>query len=126
MIVSPELMSASSSPSARPLKSCETKLPQVIKGAPGTKRASRSGPGCPFFKTRSGVVAQLAAELVRLLHERRPRDDLHHRPEVLLVLHLGLLLALHDDHRAHQLVVFLAEVHLADGRLQLAALLVGL
>ncbi len=29
MIVSPELMSASSAPSARPLKTCETKLAQV-------------------------------------------------------------------------------------------------
>ena len=31
MIVSPELMSASSAPSARPLKSCETKFDQLIR-----------------------------------------------------------------------------------------------
>src|SRR5690348_138164 len=110
MIVRPELMSARSAPSARPLKSCETKLGQVTmknSGAAGFRLRRR------VRVARLGVVAELAAERVRLLHERGARDDLEDGPEVFLVLHLGRLLALHDDHRADELVVLLAEVHLA-------------
>src|SRR6185437_3223384 len=124
MMVRPELMSARSAPSARPLKSCETKFDQLIMAsAPRAAEAARgAGPRCACG--RSGVVAQLAAELVRLLHERRARHDLLDVPVIVLVLHVGGLLALHDDHRAHELVVLLAEVHLAHGGLELAPLLV--
>src|SRR5689334_909445 len=105
MIVSPEAMSARSAPSARPLKSCETKLGQVITGG---------------GVLRSCVVAELAAELVRLLHERRPRHDFGHLPEVLFVPHLLGRLAAYDDHGPHELVVLLAEVDLAHHGVELA------
>src|SRR5215469_17822507 len=111
MIVSPEAMSASSAPSARPLKSWETKLGQVITGA---------------GVLRSCVVAELAAERIRLLHERAALHDLGHLPEVLLVPHLLGCLAAHDDHRADELVVLLAEVDLAHHGVELAPGLVRL
>src|SRR5690349_12077904 len=118
MIVSPELMSASSAPSARPLKNCEPNWDQEIVmqkfGA-----AAGAGPAAPYLAGYLGVVAEVAAERVGLLHESRARNDLEDGPEVLLVLHLGRLLALDDDDRPHELVVFLAEVHLAHGGLDL-------
>ena len=72
----------------------------------------------------SGVVAELAAEGVGLLHQRLARNDFEDLPVVLLVLHVLGRLALDDDDRADELVVFLAEVDLADGRVELLALLV--
>src|SRR4029077_3322936 len=75
---------------------------------------------------RSGVVAEIAAERVGLLHQRGARHDFENLPEVLLALHLLGRLTLDDDHRPYELVVFLAEVHLADSGLELLALRVGL
>src|SRR6185369_6863973 len=109
MMVRPDAMSASSAPSARPLNSCEKKLAQLSTYALVLR-----------------VVAELAAERIGLLHERRAGHDLGHLPEVLLVAHLLRRLAAHDDHRAHQLVVLLAEVHLAHHRLELAPRFIGL
>src|SRR6185312_5310724 len=116
MIVSPELMSASSAPSARPLKTCEKKLAQV----------NNAGTPQSLSQDRSGVVAELAAERVRLLHQAGARDDLDDVVVVLLALHVLLHLALHDDHRADALVVFGTIVHVADQRRDRLALLVGL
>src|ERR1051325_9413678 len=104
MMVRPDAMSASSAPSARPLNSCEPKLAQVITPKPSSPR--RRGPRFSLLR----VFPQLAAERVGLLHERRAGHDLGHLPEVLLVAHGLRRLAAHDDHRAHQLVVLLAEV----------------
>src|SRR5689334_18735883 len=104
MIVSPELMSASSAPSTSPLNICATRLDQVMAN-PARSRWERSG-----------VAAQLAAERVRLLHQRLAGDDFDDVVEVLLVFHVGGLFAAHDDHRSHQLVVFLAEIDLAHRR----------
>src|SRR5437660_4804325 len=124
-MVRPELMSASSAPSARPLKSCETKLPQVIMMRTQPRAAQRR-PRSPPPDVVLGIVAELTSECIGLLHERRSGDDLHDRPEVFLVLHLGLFLALHDDHGTHELVVLLAEVHFPHRRLQFAPFLVRL
>src|SRR3954468_8358588 len=133
MMVRPDAMSASSAPSARPLNSCEPKLAQVItRKMPSPRRRGRGShwkkwaPAFAGTTSASGVVAQVAAEGVGLLHERRAGDDLGHLPEVLLVAHGLRRLAAHDDHRTHQLVIFLADVHLADHRLQLASGLVRL
>src|SRR5262249_26125021 len=71
----------------------------------------------------SGVVAEIAAEGVRLLHQRLARHHLEDVPEVLLVLHVLGCLALDDDHRTDELVVFFPEIDLADGRVELLALL---
>src|SRR5689334_3144951 len=114
MIVRPDAMSARSAPSARPLNSCELKLAQVI-----TRETVVPAQAGTTFLLR--VVPQVAAECVGLLHERRAGNDLGHLPEVLLVAHRLRRLAAHDDHRAHHLVVFLADVHLADHGLELAA-----
>src|SRR5678810_319287 len=114
MIVSPELMSASSAPSARPLKSCEKKLAQVNTGDLSQL----------FSQDLSGVLAELAAELVGLLHQAGARDDLHNVVEILLALHLLLHLALDDDHRPDELVIFGAVVRVADQRRDRLALLV--
>src|SRR5690348_13286289 len=116
MMVSPELMSASSAPSARPLKTCEKKLAQV-----NNARDSQS-----FSQSQSGVVAELAAERVRLLHQAGARDDFHDVVVILLALHVLLHLALHDDQRADALVLFGTIVHGADQRQDGLALLVGL
>src|SRR5690349_14958488 len=116
MIVSPELMSASSAPSARPLKTCEKKLAQV----------NNAGPYEFLSQRRSGVVAELAAERVRLLHQVVGRDDLDHLVVVLLALHILLHLAPDDDHGPDALVVLRAIVHIADHRRDGLALLIGL
>src|SRR6187402_1159768 len=107
MIVRPELMSASSAPSTSPLNICETRLLHVNTEA-------------------SGVVAQLAAEGVRFLHQWLARQHLEDLPVILLALHVGGLLAAHDDDRADELMVFGPEMDLADGRLDLRAALVDL
>src|SRR4029079_3312044 len=104
MMVSPELMSARSAPSAKPLKSCEKKLAQVNNG-----RLSQL-----FSQRRSGVLAELAAEGVGLLHQVLARDDLDDVVEILLVLHVLLHLALDDDHWPHELVILGAIVRIAD------------
>src|SRR5215469_4484073 len=109
MIVRPDAMSASKAPSARPLNSWETKLPQVIMKCGREPAAAGRGRPRRFLRLPGlGVVAEVAAERVGLLHERRAGDDLGDFPEVLLVAHLLRRLAAHDHHRTHQLVVFLA------------------
>src|SRR5215472_12313399 len=121
MIVRPELISASSAPRARPLKNCDPNWDQEMdmkKSAPRTVQGPRRR---LLWRQMLSIVTQVAAKRIRLLHERRAGHDLEHVPEVFLVLHVGRLLALHDDHRTHELVVFLAEVHLAHRRLDLAA-----
>src|SRR5215831_16561402 len=100
MIVSPELISASSAPSARPLKSWETKFGQLImkndhgrssrtnrqigekSGAAGD--GSACGAGGAF---RSRISAEIAAEGVRFLHLGCTGHDLDDLPIVFLVLH---------------------------------------
>src|SRR5579862_3199988 len=110
MMVRPDAMSASSAPSARPLNSCDPKLAQVITDVSQTTapRAVAAARGAGSCNCNSGVIAQIAAERVRFLHERPAGDDLCHLPEVLLVAHRARRLAAHDDHGAHELVVFLA------------------
>src|SRR6185503_17384120 len=74
----------------------------------------------------SGVVAGLAAERVGLLHHLVARHDVGDLPVVLLVLHRLGILALDDDDRTDELVVFGTEVHVADEGREGLALLVGL
>src|SRR5690349_16777482 len=116
MIVSPELMSASSAPSARPLKTCEKKLAQV----------NNADFPNPFRRRRSGVVAQFAAEGVGLLHQAGAGNHFDDVVVVFLALHVLLHLALDDEHRADALVILGAIVHVADQRRDRLALLVGL
>src|SRR6185295_1312107 len=126
MIVSPELMSASSAPWARPLNSCERKLDQVSM-AGTTKRGSRRLADCRAWSLgSSGVRAEVAAEGVGLLHQASARDDLDHFPEVLLVLHVLGRLAPDDHHGTDELVVCAAPLDLADHRVELARRLVRL
>src|SRR5437868_14707193 len=119
MIVRPEAMSASSAPSARPLNSCELKLAQVITqrmSSPRKRGPRLSQTRIPAFAGttgRSGVIAEVAAEGVGLLHERPAGHDLGYFPKVLLVAHLLRCLAAHDDDRPHQLVILLAVIVLA-------------
>src|SRR5262249_4115016 len=107
MMVSPDAISASSAPSTRPLKHCEMKLAQLITGRSGPEK--RRGPPRALnahgaaATSGSGVVAEIAAEGVRLLHQRLARHDLEDLPEVLLVLHVLGCLALDDDHRTDEL-----------------------
>src|SRR4051812_26059065 len=100
MIVSPELISASNAPCASPLNSCDRKLGQVIMAVKkGTRQSARSPAAAPFrCGGGSGVRAEVAAERVRLLHQARARDDVHHFPVVFLVLHVLGRLASDDDH----------------------------
>src|SRR6476469_6149513 len=98
MMVSPELMRASSAPSASPLNSCERKLVQVSIGAAGrgkrTPRARIAAARARVARGRSGVRTQVAAEGVGLLHQAGAGNDFNHFPEVFLVAHLAGLLAL--------------------------------
>src|SRR5690348_16995812 len=120
MMVRPEAISASSAPEASPLKSCEKKFGQVIIGLDAPAALRRPAPAL------SRVVAEAAAEGVRLLHQRKAGDDFGHLPEVLRVLHLLGRLALDDDDRADQLVIGGAPIDLADDRVDLAPGLVRL
>src|ERR1700733_5326165 len=103
MMVSPELMSASSAPNASPLKNCDPNWDQEIVmqnfGAAGDPGACGAEAGSQALS----IVAEVAAERIGLLHELGTRHDFQHVPEVFLVLHVGGLLALHDDHRPHEL-----------------------
>src|ERR1700761_4485186 len=74
----------------------------------------------------SDVVAEVAAERVRLLHQRATRHDFQDLPIVLTVLHVFRRLAANDDDRTDQLMVLGTEMHLADGRVEGLALLIGL
>src|SRR5690348_11164797 len=88
---------------------------RVVRGRPGTPVGSgKPGPrisgaaltrctACGERSGCSGVIAELAAERVRLLHQRRPGENLEDLPEVLLVLHVLGRLALDDDDRADEL-----------------------
>src|SRR6185437_9078591 len=142
MIVSPELISARSAPCASPLNSCERKLGQLIiagshpsewfEAGAGRRREREAAGGKlpPAVSSRSppdalGIRTQIATERVWTLHQRRARDDLDDVVEVFLVLHVFRRFAPDDDHRPYELVVFLAEIDFTDGRLDLAALLVG-
>src|SRR5215831_12267735 len=116
MIVSPELMRASSAPSTRPLNICETRLAQF------TTAGSRGR----YLWRASRVAAEIAAEGVGLLHQPLARNDFDDVVEIFLVLHLGGLLAADDDHRSHELVIGAPEVHFADRGLDFSARLVGL
>src|ERR1700760_4594804 len=148
MMVRPELINASSAPSARPLNTCETKLGQliiddrrnslcrgtcVVELCGGPRHVGwcwKSGAAGSGLRrrvwSRSGVVAELAAERVRLLHQAFAGDDFHHVVIVFLALHLFFHLALHDDDRTDALMVFLAVVHVADKGWQRLFLFVGL
>src|SRR5262249_22867737 len=57
-------------------------------------------PAAHHFRPDSGVVAEIAAERVRLLHQRLARRNLEYLPVVLFVLHVARLLAADDDDRA--------------------------
>src|SRR4029078_3762005 len=72
----------------------------------------------------SGIFAEVAAERIWLLHQRLARHHFENFPVVLFFLHVLGCLALHYDHWADELVVFLAEIDLANGRIELLALLV--
>src|SRR5690242_7131757 len=138
MMVSPELISASSAPSTRPLNICETRLTQLITTSLAPRRAQcqprriwirslstlrERGSAGTAPAPCSGVFAEMAAERVRLLHQRLARDDLGDLPEVFLVLHVLRRLAFDDDDRADELMVCGAEFHVADhGREGLALL----
>src|SRR3954454_20802940 len=78
------------------------------------RRRERSLPLATPMADQSGVVAKITAEGVRLLHQALARDDLDDVVIVLLVLHVLLLLALHDDDGADGLMVLLAVMHVAD------------
>src|SRR3954454_4443914 len=101
MMVSPELIRANSAPSARPLNTCDRRLGQLIIGgrsapaAPNrtsppwkTAKASRERRGRPrsYLRVRSGVIAELAAEGVRLLHQPLAGHDLDDVVEILVAL----------------------------------------
>src|SRR3954451_23404262 len=128
MMVRPELISASRAPSASPLKSWETRLGQLImrqsllwramvrvqtRVTPQDRSAVRGVTGASEI---SAVVAEMAAEGVGLLHQALTRDDLDDVVPVFLVLHVLLLLALDDDHRANALMVLGTVMHVADER----------
>src|SRR4051794_11517054 len=138
MMVRPELISASRAPSASPLKSCETRLGQLImrqsllwramvrvqkRVTPQDRSAVR---GVTGVSEVSAVVAEMAAEGVRLLNQAFPRDDLDDVVPVFLVLHVLLLLALDDDHRPDALMVLGTVMHFAHQGGDRLALLVGL
>src|SRR5689334_3403148 len=74
----------------------------------------------------SGVLAEMAAEGVRLLHERLARHDLGNLPVILLVLHVLRRFAFDDDDGTDELVVGGAEVHVAHEGRERLLLLVGL
>src|SRR5579872_5125629 len=78
------------------------------------------------LSNRSAVIAEMAAKCVRLLHQRLARHHFKHFPVVLLAFHLARLLAADDDDRTDQLMIFRAEMHVADHRREGFALLVGL
>src|SRR5664279_1825819 len=118
-MVRPALISASSAPDTRPLKSWEMKLPQFstcptpasrlvdyLRVSAGSDSPSprSAGMGGSLPRPVSGGVAQLAAEGAGVLHDAVARHDLDHRVVVVLALHVGGLLALHHDHRPDQLV----------------------
>src|SRR5690349_10832268 len=108
MMVKPELMSASNAPSASPLKSCETRLGQLIMmGDRGfrrmksrdTKKADAVGRRClrRHEVLGSGIVAEVTAEGVRLLHQAVAGDDIDDVVVIFLILHVLLHLAFDDD-----------------------------
>src|SRR5262249_38030705 len=126
MMVRPDETSASKAPSTRPLKHCEMKLAQLIMGR-GNSGQTAEMPQPQALRppaarrVRSSVIAEGAAEGVRFLHKRRARHHLKNLPVVLFVCHLFGCLAFDEDHRTDELVVFLAEVDLADRRVELLA-----
>src|SRR5215469_2363063 len=63
------------------------------------------------------VRTQMAPEGVRILHETLAGNDIDDIVEVLLVLHVGRLLAAHDDRWPHELMIGRAEIDLADSGL---------
>src|SRR5690606_10990833 len=126
MIVSPDAMSASKAPSTRPLKSCEMKFAQCSTPFPpdrGSNEVPAAGIGGGRPATLelpracavvSGVVAELAAEGVGGLDHLLARDDLEHRPEILVIAHVLLRLAANEDDRPDALMVLGAVVDIAD------------
>src|SRR5580692_1722810 len=114
MMVRPELISASSAPSASPLNSWEMRFGQLImKSVHGPEfpdRAERSRakkdaaassrlPAASEVSACSSVFAEAAAERVGFLHQAFAGDDLDDVVIVLLVLHVLFHLALQDDDR---------------------------
>src|SRR5215475_5561474 len=131
MMVRPDETNASKAPSTKPLKHCDMKLAQLIigRGIPDKPTAMRRRgqlrlPAARHVTSGSGVVAEVTAERVRFLHQRGARHHLEDLPVVLLVLHVLGRLAPDEDHRTDELVVFLAEIDLADGRVESLSLLV--
>src|SRR5579864_5964250 len=121
MIVSPELMSASSAPSASPLKSCETKFGQLIMTSIHGRRPSDTNKAvgsvlCPRHSvtTNSGVVAEMAAEGIRFLHQAFAGHDFDDVVIIFLVFHVLFHLAPDDDDGADALVIFRAVVDVTD------------
>src|SRR5215475_13934261 len=141
MMVRPELISASSAPSASPLNSWEMKFGQLImKDVQNPEFADRVArrrikkdaaaslrlPAASKFSACSSVVAEIAAECVGFLHQALAGDDLDDLVIIFLVLHVLFHLALHDDDRTDALVIFLAVMHIADEGGQRFALFIGL
>src|SRR5262245_57215527 len=122
MMVSPDAIRASNAPSTSPLKHCDMKLAQLIIGQaipaerPRGWAAGGENRPRPHVARRSGVIAEVAAERVGLLHQRLAWHDLEDLPVVFLVLHVARLLAADDHDGANQLMIFLAEMHVTDGR----------
>src|SRR5690242_3884325 len=90
--------------------------PAVTPSPPGGRAASFT----------SGIVAQVAAERIRLLHQRLTRNDLENFPEIFLVLHILWRLASDNDDRADALMILGAIMHVAHQRRNGLALLIGL
>src|SRR6516225_7713444 len=129
MIVRPDEISASRAPSTSPLKHCDTKLTQLITLSSAVRRdefqldisaacsgeaacrgeisslSEREPPEPRSFDRPSGIVAELAAEGVGLLHQRFARQDLHDLPVVLVVRHILRRLAADDDDGTDELVI---------------------
>src|SRR5262245_8127818 len=116
MIVRPDAISASRAPSTNPLNSCDTKLGQL------TTRNLTQAVCLP--SAGSMVVAQFATERVGLLHQRLAGHDFDNLPEIFLILHGARALAAHNDDWSDQLMILLAEMHVAYGRGEGFALLV--
>src|ERR1700733_5946367 len=96
-------------------------------GRANTKMAPREAdPATPGLGCRLGIVAELAAESVRLLHQARTGHDVYHLVEIFLALHVLVHLALDDDDGADTLMLFLAIVPRPHQRRDGFFLLIGL
>ena len=73
----------------------------------------------------SGVITEVAAERVWLLHKWSAGHDIDDVPVVLTILHVLRRFAANDDDRTDQLMILGTEMHLTDGGVEGLALLIG-